>query len=426
MTSYSTKIPLYDYGKLYHSTTFYEELYPDSLEKIKLAIQEARKVKQSIRVRGSGHTLNGCSLPYKAELLIRLGKLNHFRFEKNNQITVGSGAILWDVRDFLLSYGYCLPVYNGGWGGPSVGGFINAGGMGLRRNLAFVPSGVSPKQEHQSMLNTESLSEIYGGFWENVLSITLVDGLGQIHIIDQNHEDFPWFFASFRQLGVIVEARLKIIPNNELNSCTYPLGEKGKIPFQQPEDPLLCDQPPASKGMNHLYWFSYLVLPDQEQRAWDELSLWVQRHNGVLKPIGGWVGPSIKNIPIGYRYIVSFKNFHPPLLFPKPEDFLLMGVMATLPVGLPAFDTKIFSLEKDFTEIALRNGFNLYPQAENAGRGIDYKNYYHPDIYAKFQKLKNKYDPDDLINPGLFFDQGTHEPVKAYQTKIMESLLSGN
>jgi|GEM_PF-1474201 len=445
MTSSFKSISLYDYGKLYKSSVVYEEVYPHSLEELQHTIKKARNVNQPIRVRGSGHTLSGASLPHKGELLIRLGRLNHFRFEKENELTVGSGAILWDVRDFLLSYGFLLPVYNGGWGGPTVGGFINAGGMGLRRNLVFVPASVPRehlssheeekaleqriediRREHKSMIDTESLSAIHGGFWENVLSVTAVDGLGQVHTIDRNHEDFPWFFASFGQLGIIVEARLKILPENELNLSVYPLGEEGRIPCQQPEDPVLCDLPPASNGMNHLYWFSYLVSCDQEQQVWDELSFWIQRHVQVLKPIGGWVGPSIDGVPIGYRYRVTFKNFHPPLLFPKSEDFLLIGVMTTLPVGLEHFDTKIFSIEKDFTEIALRNDFKLYPQAENAGRGIDYTTYYSRKTYAKFEQLKRKYDPDGLLNPGLFFNRGTREPTKAYEARIIASLFKGN
>jgi hypothetical protein len=37
------------------------------------------------------------------------------------------------------------------------------------------------RREHESRIDTESLSAIHGGFWENVLSVTVVDGLGQVH-----------------------------------------------------------------------------------------------------------------------------------------------------------------------------------------------------------------------------------------------------
>ena len=47
--------------------------------------------------------------------------LDHYRVEAPGLIAVGGGATPWDVRDFVAGRGWRLPVYNGGWAGPSVG-----------------------------------------------------------------------------------------------------------------------------------------------------------------------------------------------------------------------------------------------------------------------------------------------------------------
>lgn len=423
----------YDYGKLYLSAAQYEENRPVTVDEVERLVRTAVDAGNTVRVWSGGHSLSGASLPRKGEVLLRLKGLNHYHFEEPGTISVGAGAMLWDVREFLETYGFVLPVYNGGWGAPSVGGFINAGGVGTRRRLEFLPDGVAEEHAglghqppeprtsasgediYEDVEGYKSLSELHGGFWENVLSITLIDGQGERRVIDRTHDDFPWLFASYGQLGVMVEAKLRIIPTEDGGTPTYPQGQSGRIPLKQPEDPYFSDKAPPPGGMEHLYWVSYAVSVEQEQKAWEELAIMVPKHMPYVKPVSGFVGPpAYDGRPMGYRYYVTYKDFHPPLLYPRSEDFVLIGVMAVVEVGKASFDRQLLDFEKDFVDIATRNDFGLYMQAENTGSGLDFDTYYSAETYSAFKALKQKYDPQKRINPGVFFDRVKDVPQLAH------------
>jgi FAD/FMN-containing dehydrogenase len=427
MVIYVQDAPLYDYGKLYQSVETYGAVYPQTVADVQSIVTQARQDGTLLRVRASGHTLNGASLPRNnKELLVRMQRVDHYRFEEPGTITVGTGALLWDVRDFVSHYGLRLPVYNGGWGGPTVGGFMCSGGMGLRRRLTFAPPGVSLHSvaaDSTTDVEHESLSELHGGFWENVLSVTLVDGRGEVHTLTPADESFKWLFGSFGQLGIFIEAKLQLLPGDAQAAVPYPLGLMGTIPKVQPEDLQINDLPPPPQGLDWLYWFSYLVSPAQEQAVWDALGPLIAQHRPHVRPTGGWVGPVVDGAPIGYRYLVRYKRFHPPLLYPYDEDFLLTGFMAVLGVGTPQYDDKTVALEKDFVDLARRHNFKLYLQAENLGLQVDFKQYYGDSIYQQFQQLKDTFDPYHLYNRGVFFPADVGQPQRASHARLFAALF---
>jgi hypothetical protein len=83
--------------------------------------------------------------------------------------------------------------------------------------------------------------------------------------------------------------------------------------------------------MNHPFnWFSYLVSVTKTA-VWDEPPFGFKDMPSTQTD-RGWVGPSINGDSYWLSVYSPFKNFHPPLLFRRPEDFLLIGVMTTLPV----------------------------------------------------------------------------------------------
>jgi len=413
---------LYDYAKLYKSTKNYVSHPLSSAESIQKAIQQANKDQQAIRIRASAHTLGGVTLPRKDERLIRTEDLDYYRFEEVGTITVGCGALLWDVRDFVLKHDWQMPVYNGGWAGPSVGGYISAGGMGLRIPPADKKKLVSATGAQGAYLT--SISETHGGFWEHVASITFIDGTGEIREVAAGDELFQWLFGSYGQLGLFIEAKLKLLPLNAAATTQYPLGQSGIIPRVQIDDPKINNTPPDLNN-NILFWFSYLVSPEQEQDAWNKLQNWAIKHAGHLHPVGGWVGPIIDDNPIGYRYQVSYKNFNPPLLYPEQGNFVLMGLMANFAnVGHFDIDQKIFEIDADFTQIALENNFRLYLQAENISQTVDYKDYYNPEIYQKFKAIKQQLDPHMRFNPGVFFPDESMPPVKASSAQVFSNAFA--
>ena len=132
---------------------------PD-INELQSIIKNAYKNNQKIRIRGSGHSCSGISIPRKNEMLITTEKLNKYSFEKVGTINVECGIQIISLKQFLYNNGFNLPIYPYGIdlfdnSSPTIGGFICAGG-------------ISPD------------SKEYGGFWENVLEITLTDGYGEI------------------------------------------------------------------------------------------------------------------------------------------------------------------------------------------------------------------------------------------------------
>jgi FAD/FMN-containing dehydrogenase len=369
--------PLFDYGKLYSSPAGYPVLTP-SLDEVEEVVSRARDGGVPIRVRASGHTFSGASLPRESELLIRTDRLDHYRFEDPGTLTVGAGALVWDVRDLVRDHGFDLPVYNGGWAGPSLGGYINAGGFGK-----------------------SGLSEVAGGLWENVEEIRLVDGEGKLRTLTCDDEAFRWIFGCYGQLGLVVEAKLNLIPLERGLRPDYPLGRSGAVPRRQEHDPKDNDRPPTGGRQTSLFWFTLLISPRQQQGAWRDLLELVQAHAGLVIPDGGWVGPILNGEPIGYRYVIRFRRFHPPLVYPNAETFLVVGVMAHLSSGDPDSNARILRLERDFIRLARQGGYRLYLQAENIGNRVDLRDYYGDEVFDAFIAWKRDMDPSSLFNRGV-------------------------
>ena len=381
--------PIFDYGKLYHSDTFFLSYRPKTISDAQAFMKSANEQQCYIRFRGSGHTFNGCTMPKEDEILIYTDQINHYRFESNSTLTVGAGAMVWDVRDLAREFGHDLKVYNGGWAGPSVGGFISAGGFGKG-----------------------NLSKSNGGLWESINWIKLIDAFGKIHQIHREDALFPWLFGSYGQLGLIVEANFQLISKKpfffymtgvELKSLKLPLNAEGVIPMRQIDDPKKNLLPPEDSYSNILFWFSLLIDPKKELQAWKDIERWVVRNSSFIKPEGGWHGPLMNGEPIGYHYVIKYLNFHPPLVYSKSQDFLVIGVMSRLEVKQKKSISRILAIEKEFVELANRRNYGLYLQAENIGCNIDFQEYYGRTLYSKFLKIKEKFDPEHRVNHGVFF-----------------------
>lgn len=372
---------LYDYGKLHAGGTPYLCAMPQDIAGALHLVGTARARSIAVRVRGSGHTFSGASLPQRGELLLRTHGLDHFSFDQAGTLRAGAGALVWDIRDLAREHGFDLPVFNGGWAGPTLGGYVSAGGFGK-----------------------SGLSETAGGLWENITALRLIDGHGELRTITRDDPVFPWLFGSSGQLGLLVEADMRLIPFAEHPvQASYPLGLQGRIPRCQIDDPALNDEAPPRAGEQRLFWFTLLVAPDEEANAWAGLLELVHAFPGQLIPDGGWSGPLLDGAPIGYRYVIGFREFNPPLLYPRAETFLVLGVMSMLCSGDPASDRRILVIEAAFIAIARARRLRLYLQAENIGRTVDLRAYYGAATYGHFLQLKREFDPRSMFNPGVVF-----------------------
>ena len=399
---------LADYGKLHVSSTDYTVLRPDGVDAATRGWRTALVEGRALRVRGSGHGLSGATLPRKGETLLCTRGLDHYRIEAPGLITVGGGAILWDVRDFVAVRGWRLPVYNGGWAGPTVGGFASAGGLGLR-----VPVGEHGKPTAPQALDPVSLSERHGGFWAQAVKLTIIDGRGRVHDILPGDEDFPWMFASMGQFGLILEATLRLVPQPGVDDA-LPVGSAGRIPVSNPLDPNESDAAAPAQGVDWTYWFTAFAPVDEEDAVWQAIGDWSRAHRDALRPTGGWIGPLQDDHPIGFRYLVRRKAPTPPLLYPRDEDFLTLGVMAVCAgVGTDAGDAALAEAEQDFVARIVARGWALYCQAENLTRSVDFRSYWGEERWQRFCALKARFDPDGRINVGEVHGEGGPSPMRA-------------
>ncbi|HEX5037128.1 MAG TPA: FAD-binding protein [bacterium] len=342
--------PLQDFGRLSSGSAAYEASHPATTDEVAALVRKARASRARIRVRGNAHSMNGSSLPRDGELLVRTDRLRAYRFEEPGTVTVGAGMGMYELRAFLKARKYHLPVVNDGSGGPTVGGYIAAGGIGGQ-------------------------SRFYGGFWENVLEITLVTGTGDVLKIRPGDALFPWMFGSMGQLGIVTQAKLKI-QNSE---ATYPLGESGEIPAV-----------PVG-GAERLYWFT-LFVPAPELDAANELIRKIKQDHAETF-----------NYKQDYVYPIKFFAFNPPLVFPAQRDFVGVGLW-----GYPATPggSALMDVEKDVMEAVRAHReapYRRYIQSEPVAPNTDYRDYFGAAVYDEFLAIKKRLDPDFLLDCGTVF-----------------------
>lgn len=343
---------LKDYGGLKSGVTNYSAVRPTSLDEVVEIVQKANRDKTPIRVRGKGHSMDGSSLPRAHELLIHTDQLRWYHFEAPGSINVGAGIRMSELRSFLKDFGYGLPVTNDGGAGPSVGGYMVGGGIGVG-------------------------SRQYGGFWDNVLEITLVTGAGEVLQLKPGDDLFPWMFGSMGQLGIIVSARLKILGEDV---AAYPLNEKGTIPSNEAE------------ATGHLVWFTVFVPEDELETVKVELQRIKEVHSNALK------------YRRDYVYPIKFTRFNPKLLFPSVGDFVGVGIW-----GKPktADRSLLLGLERDVMKLVMLHHdtpYRRYIQTELVSPNIDYEAYFGNVIYEEFLALKKRLDPNCLLNCGFLVE----------------------
>lgn len=342
---------LKDYGALLSGAVKYDAVHPESSEEIINAVRRANTENRNIRVRGNGHSMNGLSLPRDGELTIFTDKLRQYHLEEPGSITVGSGVGMHELRTFLSRRGYSLPVTPDGIGGPTVGGYIAAGGIGAG-------------------------SRRYGGFWENVQEITMITGTGDLIKAAPGDELFPWMFGSMGQLGVFASAKLKILGGE---TRSYPLGEKGIVPII-----------PMAEA-RRLVWFTVFVPKNELDEAQNELMKIKDKHSTTLE-----YRPD-------YVYPMTFLRFNPKLVFPLNEDFVGVGIWGYPKSSDPE---SLLAIENEVTNLVVahkHDNYRRYIQTEIVSPKANYRLYFGDSLYEEFESIKKKLDPQFRMNCGTVF-----------------------
>jgi FAD/FMN-containing dehydrogenase len=359
-----TTQPLADFSGLRRSAADVCMLQPRTAGAAARIVQAAHEGDIPLRIRAQGHSLNGSSLPAADELLVTTHNFSHIRFEKPGTVTAGGGVVLWVLQHLLRGHGFDLAVVNDGYAGPSVGGYVASGGFGPR-------------------------SSRYGGFWDNVLGIRLIDGRGEILSVTMDDARFPWLFGAMGQLGIVFEAQLTIVPLEPGAQPAYPAGASFTAPRLPPQKP-----PPgfASGADEGLFWFTLFTPDEHIDEAHEELTALERLHEDALR------------FQERYNYPIRPSGRMPPLLYPRARALTATGAWGWLRGASAGHTERLFAFDRDFMALAAsRPYFRRYVQSELPQGPAIYEACFGAATYAALRELKATLDPRSLFNRGAVF-----------------------
>jgi cytokinin dehydrogenase len=175
-----------DYGHHVHHMPV-GALFPKSVKDVQKAIRYANSQRMKITMRGTGGSAYGQS-QVNAGIVIDSSPLSHMNWVTAESIDAGPGALWKDVVAFTMTRNMAPPVL------PdrlyiSVGGTLNAGGVG-------------------------ETSYRLGAQVDHVLEMDVVTGAGDFVTCSpsRHSELFYMVLAGMGQCGLIVRARLKLVP----------------------------------------------------------------------------------------------------------------------------------------------------------------------------------------------------------------------
>jgi FAD/FMN-containing dehydrogenase len=303
-------------------------------------------------------------LPHPGELSLSAENFRVIRFDEPGTVTVGAGVVLWILQHFLRRHGYDLPVLNDGYPGPSVGGFIASGGFGPR-------------------------SALFGGFWNNVVDVGLMDGHGNVRRVARTDPLFRWLFGSMGQLGIFLDATLQIVPLEGSVPAPYPQGTRLVPPrLDAPKIPTQF----IVEADDRLFWFTLFVPDDCMDDAHRELSELEKRYSNVLR------------FQERYRYPISVGDVVAPLVYPFARKFTATGAWGWLTDNSADRIARLQDFDRAFMDLTAGNpDYRRYVQSEIALGPTVYRQCFGEEIYNEFCRLKEQLDPHGLLNRGSVF-----------------------
>jgi FAD/FMN-containing dehydrogenase len=359
--------PLADFSTLRAGSSPYCEVAPRNAEALAQVVRQAHACDVPLRLRAQGHSLNGATLPRAGELLLSARNLRHVRFEQPGTVTAGAGVVLWVLQYLLRRHGFDLPVLNDGYPGPSVGGYLAAGGFGPR-------------------------SALHGGFWDNVHEVRIVDGRGELRCVPAGDPLFPWLFGAMGQLGVLLDAKLAIVPLPEAGAREYPAGKRLVAPQLAPPK-----VPPeyAVAENESLFWFTLFVPDEHLAEAHADLRALEHRHRGALR------------FQERYVYPIRQRGRVAPLIYPEARPFTATGAWGWLGDRSRAGVERLLEFDRDFMAVAAgKPYYRRYVQSELPAGPEIYERCFGQELYAGLRRRKSELDPNALFNRGAVFAAG--------------------
>jgi len=155
---------------------------------LKQIVKYAKEKNLKISIAGAQHSMGGHSIYPNGILLNMLPYKQMELDEKNNILTIGSGALWEDAINYLDKYGKSVAVMQA-FSSFSIGGSMSVNGHGWQKDLPPVSS--------------------------SVISFTLMNSDGKIINCSRNEnpELFKLMIGGYGLFGIILDAKLKVVDN---------------------------------------------------------------------------------------------------------------------------------------------------------------------------------------------------------------------
>tara|TARA_B100001964_G_C14186372_1_gene578814 strand:- start:220 stop:1242 length:1023 start_codon:yes stop_codon:yes gene_type:complete len=231
---------------------------PSSESQTVSILERCKKVQQEYRIRGAAHSSNGNSIPKENELLISTEGLVEVRYKDINSLSVEAGVQIFELNQALSRLGRSVPVlHDGDLPASTIGGFICAGGFGSKSN-------------------------IYGGFWNHVLSIRVWCPINGIIEYTRECERFWHIFGGGSIDEVILSAHLVIHGSSSLPERMY-IKRRNVIHERAIWFTIIAPHTSVRRLRREI-----LLLDKQMNKFWDPLPV----YEYLIKDIGGRIPPA--------------------------------------------------------------------------------------------------------------------------------------
>lgn len=181
----------------------------DEIEaQLKNILKYASNHNLKISVAGAKHSMGGHTI-YPDGILINMLPYKQMELDqKNNILTVGSGALWEDVIQYLDKYGRSVAIMQA-FSSFSVGGSISVNGHGWQKNLPPISS--------------------------SIVSFTLMNYKGEILNCSrtENPELFKLVIGGYGLFGIILEVKLKVVENIALKLKYIKINSKNYLSYYQ-------------------------------------------------------------------------------------------------------------------------------------------------------------------------------------------------
>lgn len=180
-----------DFGGIYFNQPK-EIVQPQTTQELASALAKYHELGEPVRIRNTGHSVNGQSLTDGVQ--IQIGGIDHLHFDKNKMEVIAGAGATWDQIFKEIQF----PAY-------SIAVFPNNPGQKIKVGGTASVGGIGP------------FSAKYGGLWNQILELKLVTMTGEIITCSrtENPEIFKYALGGFGRIGVISELTLRCIPSKK-------------------------------------------------------------------------------------------------------------------------------------------------------------------------------------------------------------------